>query len=94
MLICEECGEPCESVEDTFDFSGTHCTNGNGGTHRTGEYSSSCCGADYLEGRAGCSTAVAVYLHYHVSQTKYFDAKNLALWHAGQKEYNERIGHE
>ena len=49
VFICEECGEPCESVEDTFDYSGTHCTNGNGGTHRTGEYSSSCCGADYLE---------------------------------------------
>ena len=48
-FICEECGEPCESIEDVIDFSGTHCTNGIGGTHRTGEYSSSCCGAECSE---------------------------------------------
>ena len=46
---CEECGEVCGIVEETFDYSGTHCNNGQGGTHRTGNYSSSCCDAGYEE---------------------------------------------
>ena len=48
-FICEECGERCKVDEESFDYSGTHCTNGNGGTHKTGLYYSSCCDAGYSE---------------------------------------------
>jgi len=46
-FTCTDCGEPCELVEETFDYAGTHCTNGKSGTHHTGVYVSKCCGADY-----------------------------------------------
>lgn len=46
---CLDCGEECNIIEETFDYSGTHCTHGNGGTHHTGYYSSSCCDADFEE---------------------------------------------
>jgi len=45
-LICTECSDECRLVEETFGFAGTHCTNGNSGTHRTGVYLSHCCGAE------------------------------------------------
>jgi len=45
---CRECGDPCSVVEETFDYSGTHCTNGAGGTHHTGIYVSDCCLADVV----------------------------------------------
>ena len=44
---CCECGEECKIVEETFDYAGTHCTNGVSGTHHTGVYVSDCCSADY-----------------------------------------------
>ena len=44
---CDECGDLCDLEEETFDYGGTHCTNGNGGTHRTGIYSSKCCESSY-----------------------------------------------
>lgn len=46
---CLECGEECGTVEETFDYSGTHCTGGRAGTHHTGVYVSDCCLADYEE---------------------------------------------
>ena len=46
---CSDCGEKCTVVEETFDYSGTHCTFGKSGTHHTGIYASGCCGADYEE---------------------------------------------
>jgi len=47
--ICTECGEPCELVEETFDYAGTHCTFGKPGTHHTGVWVSECCLADYID---------------------------------------------
>ena len=47
LFKCTDCGEPCDIVEETFDYAGTHCTNGKAGTHHTGVYVSKCCGADY-----------------------------------------------
>lgn len=47
--ICPECGDPCEWVAECFDYSGTHCTNGKGGTHYTGRYLSDCCDAEPLD---------------------------------------------
>jgi len=44
---CLSCGELCKLVEETFDYAGTHCTNGNSGTHKTGHYLTDCCLADY-----------------------------------------------
>ena len=46
---CMMCGELCEVVEEEFDYSGTHCTYGQPGTHKTGEYVSRCCASDYEE---------------------------------------------
>jgi hypothetical protein len=48
-LICLDCKDECQIVEETFDYSGTHCTNGNGGVHHTGHYSSDCCNAEYMD---------------------------------------------
>jgi len=45
--ICTECGDPCELVEETFDYAGTHCTFGKPGTHHTGVWVSECCLAEY-----------------------------------------------
>lgn len=44
---CCECGAICEIVEESFDYAGTHCTNGNSGTHYTGDYYSACCLSDF-----------------------------------------------
>ena len=46
---CCGCGNECKAIEETFDYTGTHCTNGNGGTHRTGNYISDCCLDDIEE---------------------------------------------
>lgn len=43
---CPECKQPAEWVEETIDYSGTHCTNGKGGVHHTGIYVTKCCGAN------------------------------------------------
>lgn len=47
--LCKECLEGCEVFEDSFDYSGTHCSNGASGTHHTGFYQSRCCHASYEE---------------------------------------------
>ena len=44
---CVECKDTCTLVEETFDYSGTHCTGGVSGTHHTGHYVSTCCLAEY-----------------------------------------------
>ena len=46
---CNECGGPCGIVEETFDYSGTHCNSGISGTHHTGVYVSDCCLTEYHE---------------------------------------------
>ena len=47
--VCVDCGKPCGLYEETFDYSGTHCTGGIAGTHHTGHYLSDCCGDGYKE---------------------------------------------
>ena len=46
---CNECGGKCGVIEETFDYSGAHCTHGRSGTHHTGIWVSACCFADYEE---------------------------------------------
>ena len=46
---CDDCGEECQVSEETFEYSGTHCNNGQAGTHHTGHYTSDCCDAEYVE---------------------------------------------
>ena len=46
---CSDCGDPCQAIEETFDYAGTHCTNGTAGTYHTGHYVSDCCCADLEE---------------------------------------------
>ena len=48
-VACEVCGEVCEIVEVTFDYSGTHCNHGKPGIHKTGEHESACCSGGYEE---------------------------------------------
>ena len=46
--VCPECGEECQVIEidDSFDYSGTHCTGGMSGTHNVPVYyASDCCEA-------------------------------------------------
>ena len=48
---CTDCGERCKliALENEFDYSGTHCSNGRSGTHYPaggGEPVSDCCEAD------------------------------------------------
>ena len=47
---CPECGEECKVVPllNDFDYAGTHCTHGRGGTHYPQDYGlpvSDCCEA-------------------------------------------------
>jgi len=47
--ICPACGEECEVIEqnDSFSYSGTHCTYGQSGTHyMPSYYISNCCEAE------------------------------------------------
>ncbi len=44
---CLGCGEPCDLIPEKFDYSATHCSHGEGGTHETGFYITACCFADY-----------------------------------------------
>lgn len=49
--VCPDCGEPCRIValDNSFSYSGTHCTHGLGGVHYPagwGSPVSSCCEAD------------------------------------------------
>ena len=49
---CNDCGEECQiiGIDDSFDYSGTHCTYGRSGTHRVPVYpGSDCCEADTTE---------------------------------------------
>lgn len=50
MIICNECNEQCKGVEETFDYPGTHCNNGQSGIHHTGVYKSDCCESDMTNG--------------------------------------------
>lgn len=48
--ICPDCGCECEVVplDNSFDYAGTHCTNGRSGTHYPPGYGSpvsACCEA-------------------------------------------------
>ena len=47
-LVCSDCGEECKLVEESFDYGGTHCNHGIGGTHYTGHYVSDCCLAELI----------------------------------------------
>ena len=52
--ICSECGEHCGIIplDNSFDYAGTHCTGGVGGTHYPqdfGEPVGDCCEAE-IEG--------------------------------------------
>ena len=52
MIFCDSCYEPCKVVtyDNSFDYSGTHCTGGQAGTHHQYDELSSCCESDYTEG--------------------------------------------
>ena len=45
---CCDCLDVCEIEPEEIHYSGTHCTNGNSGIHKTGFYLSTCCQADYI----------------------------------------------
>jgi len=52
--ICPECQEPCKVIplDNSFDYSGTHCTGGKSGTHYPSGYGdpvSDCCEVDIIE---------------------------------------------
>ena len=48
MYKCSCCGEKCEliSIDESFDYAGTHCTHGQSGTHVQWSEGSDCCEAD------------------------------------------------
>lgn len=44
--ICPECGKPCKviAIDESFAYSGTHCTGGRSGVHHIPVwYGSDCC---------------------------------------------------
>ena len=46
FTICPECKQECTIIEinDSFNYSGTHCTHGKAGTHQMPSYYvSDCC---------------------------------------------------
>jgi len=48
-VTCPECNQECTPVlqDDSFDYSGTHCTGGKDGTHHIPVYyTSDCCEAE------------------------------------------------
>jgi len=47
ITICNECEQTCYEIEETIEYSGTHCNYGNDGTHKTGYWVSDCCEAKY-----------------------------------------------
>ena len=65
-LYCTDCLEETEAVEETFDYAGTHCTHGRGGTEHTGHFVSKCCGAELylrdLRRLAGTGASIRVCL--------------------------------
>lgn len=51
-MFCTECKQWCETYREdlSFNYSGTHCTFGMGGTHRQwGDDKSVCCDADVTD---------------------------------------------
>ncbi len=46
---CLDCGDECSPVAESFDYSGSHCTHGKGGTHYTRNYLSDCCHAELTD---------------------------------------------
>ncbi len=48
-FVCNTCNEECTVSRPSFDYSATHCTNGNSGTHIESYYSSDCCDSDYKD---------------------------------------------
>ena len=50
--FCLECNQPCDVIEETFSYAGTHCgytTHGLPGIHKTGFYVSECCSGEYTD---------------------------------------------
>jgi hypothetical protein len=46
IFHCTDCGRECTYHEESFSYSGTHCTGGEPGTHFTGIMRSDCCHAE------------------------------------------------
>jgi len=49
QLVCNSCEQPCGTKRDKIYYSATHCNHGVAGVHETNNFSSDCCGADYVE---------------------------------------------
>ena len=51
LNICQSCFQRCdiEFKDDSFDYAGTHCTGGVGGTHHQESEVSGCCGESVRE---------------------------------------------
>jgi hypothetical protein len=49
VWACESCMMPCKkiTIDESFDFAGTHCTHGKSGIHRQYADGSDCC-HDYI----------------------------------------------
>lgn len=45
--VCDKCKKVCDIVEESFDYAGTHYTNGKAGTYYTGYWVSKCCLATF-----------------------------------------------
>ena len=45
-FYCQECGDECKAIEDSWDYPATHCTHGKGGVYYSSYFVSDCCGAD------------------------------------------------
>ena len=45
MQFCNHCKKECEEItyDDSFNYSGTHCTGGLDGTHHESHKASDCC---------------------------------------------------
>lgn len=51
MKICSHCHNKTNeiTIDDSFDYAGTHCTHGRAGTWHDSHQASECCEADVVE---------------------------------------------
>jgi len=51
--FCSHCNKPTyeKKYDDSFDYSGTHCTHGKDGTHHDSHIASACCDEEINDGR-------------------------------------------
>ena len=83
--FCSHCQKECTCVkyDDSFDYAGTHCTHGIGGTQHEYHWASDCCDAECDDGRfvmCQCGNEIEISPEAELHKIKCDACKRTGKW--------------